>query len=169
MMVRASRLALWFLLAAALAFAGCASDSKPGVSGPRTTPSDSGGTEKGCADAAPEGTAGSFFPCDVDAILAAKCRRCHTTRDVQDVCVADKTCERAPFPLLVWSDTRRAYGTRRPMDLIARVVSDGYMPFQSTRITPPVEKLTEAEKTTLIQWAEACAPPGNVACGDAAP
>lgn len=55
------------------------------------------------------------------------------------------------------------------MDQIALVVSHNIMPFKSTRITPPVEPLTEAEKKILIDWAEACAPPGATACGDAAP
>jgi hypothetical protein len=79
------------------------------------------------------------------------------------------TCEAGPFPLLVWSDTRRDLGGFRPVDMIATAVSSGIMPFQSTRVSPPVEKLTDAEKKTLIQWAQACAPPGSTACGDAAP
>jgi hypothetical protein len=105
----------------------------------------------------------------VDAILAAKCRLCHTSQAALDECLPKHTCESGPFPLLVWGDTRRFVGGSRPVDEITGVVSSGFMPFQSTRVSPAVEALTEAEKKTLIEWAKACAPPGATPCGDAAP
>ncbi|HVU00823.1 MAG TPA: hypothetical protein VHE30_03695 [Polyangiaceae bacterium] len=162
-MYRTSRLVLFALLVA-----GCSSETKER---PRSNPKDSGASVAlpECADAAPPGTTGDSFPCDVERILVAKCQRCHTTEDVQAVCLPKHECEAAPFPLLTWEDTRRDLGGWRPVDAIYEAVHTGYMPFQSNRVSPPVEALTPTEKKTLEDWALACAPPGNGACGDAAP
>ena len=165
-MIRTSRLAHSWWLSVALSFSGVACSTE----GARA-PAD-GGSDTGiprvveCADAAPEGSSGSFFPCDVEAILVAKCQRCHNSPAVLADCYPKGTCEKGPFPLLVWSDTRRDIGGTRPLDAIAQVVASGFMPFQSTRLTEPVAKLTPAEKQTLIRWVEACAPPSATVCAD---
>lgn len=105
------------------------------------------------------------FPCDVDAVLEAKCRRCHASAAVLDVCVPAKTCARAPFPLLVWSDTRRDMGDGRVVyEHMIDVVRTDFMPLQDPSLQPPVEKLTDAEKRTLLDWLEAGAPAGQCQC-----
>jgi hypothetical protein len=122
-----------------------------------------------CADAAPEGSSGDFFPCEIERIIVSKCQRCHNSEAVLGDCAKQKTCEPGPFPLLTWGDTRRDIGGIRPVDRMPVVIASGYMPYQSMTLTTPVEKLTPAEKTALLQWLSACAPPAVAGCGDAAP
>ena len=55
-------------------------------------------------------------------------------------------------------------GGVRVIDLLARVIESGEMPYQSDSIKPPVEKLTADEKATLVSWAKACAPGVGMAC-----
>lgn len=72
---------------------------------------------------------------------------------------------RAPFPLATWADTRTDLGGgARVVDLLAKVIESDEMPYQSDSIQPPVEKLTAAEKATLVSWAKACAPGATTAC-----
>jgi hypothetical protein len=123
-----------------------------------------------CSQDAPD-AATRFLPCDVEAVLKAKCQRCHNSRAVLDVCYPAKTCVKGPFPLLNWSDTHKPLGTTPIFELMQQAVSSGYMPFKTTDISPPVEPLTTAEKATLINWTQACAPGRPTACpapGDAA-
>lgn len=109
--------------------------------------------------------AGRVFPCDVDAVLEAKCRRCHNTDAVLDVCYPQGTCLRGPFPLVTYDDTRVDIGggtiVHERMD---DVVASGYMPFQTPDIQPPVQTLTEDEKRILLDWLAAGAPPGRCDC-----
>jgi hypothetical protein len=114
-----------------------------------------------CSDAG----AGAFLPCDVEAIVAVKCRRCHDEPAALESCLAQNTCMRAPFPLKTWADTRRNLGGgARVVDFLAKVIESGAMPYQTDSIKPPVEKLTAAEKATLVNWANACAPAVSAAC-----
>jgi hypothetical protein len=115
------------------------------------------------------GSSGSFFPCEIEAIVSAKCQRCHNSDAVLNDCAKKKTCEPGPFPLLEWGDTRRDFGGLRPIDRMASVISSGYMPYQSMTLTTPVEKLTADEKATMLRWLNACAPPAAAACGNATP
>jgi hypothetical protein len=72
---------------------------------------------------------------------------------------------RAPFPLKVWADTRRNLGGgARVVDFLAKVIESGEMPYRTDSIKPPVETLTAAEKSTLVTWANACAPGVPTAC-----
>jgi len=117
------------------------------------------------ADAAP-----GLLPCDVEAVLAAKCQRCHNSKAVLDVCFPKNTCLRGPFPLLTWSDTHQIYGGKPIFERMHDAVASGFMPFQSTDITPPTAPLEPSEKTTLLEWTKDCAPEGRVTCGsDAGP
>ena len=110
-------------------------------------------------------SAGAFLPCDVEAIVAVKCRRCHDEPAALEPCLAQSSCLRAPFPLATPADTRRDLGGgTRVIDLLAKVIESGEMPYQSDSIQPPVEKLTAAEKTALVSWAKACAPGVDTAC-----
>jgi hypothetical protein len=106
----------------------------------------------------------------VDAVLEHKCRRCHNAPDVVAKCVAAGTCANAPFPLLVWGDTRRDLGGVRPIDFLYDAVASDSMPCSFCKnVSPPVEPLTATEKRTILNWARACAPAGSAACGDGGP
>lgn len=109
-------------------------------------------------DAAPR-----LFPCDVEAVLAAKCQRCHNSNAVLNRCYP-KSCVKAPFPLLTWSDTHQPYGDRPIFEAMHQAVETDYMPFKTTDISPPVAPLTAEEKATLLAWTAACAPAGSRAC-----
>jgi hypothetical protein len=116
-----------------------------------------------CSQAAPD-AAPRFLPCDVEAVLRAKCQRCHNSKAVLDVCYAAKTCRKGPFPLLTWSDTHKLQGATPTFELMRQAVESNFMPFQVTDISPPVERLTAGEKATLINWTRACAPGRSTAC-----
>jgi hypothetical protein len=112
--------------------------------------------------------AGDLFPCEVDQILEAKCRRCHNTQAVLDVCYPQGTCLRGPFPLVEWSDTRRDLGDGRVVyEHMIDVVASGYMPFQTPDVQPPVQPLTEAEKAALLGWLQSGAPRRACECSGA--
>lgn len=90
----------------------------------------------------------SGLPCDVEEVLVAKCRRCHTT----------PTRHAAPFPLLTWEDTQQIFRDDRPrFKVMASAIKSGFMPY-NTKANPPVEPATDAEKQVIIDWAEAGAP-----------
>jgi hypothetical protein len=90
------------------------------------------------------------LPCDVDDVLAKKCRRCH----------AIPPRHGAPFPLFTWTDLQATRSSQPLYQVVARVVQTGFMPLPIPA-NPPVERLTEAEKKTLLDWAAAGAPRGS--------
>jgi len=94
----------------------------------------------------------SGLPCDVDAVLASKCRRCHT----------QPARHSAPVQLLRWGDTQADRNGAPVYQHIGRVVASGYMPF-AIMANPPIERLTDAEKKTLLDWVAAGGPRGG--CG----
>ncbi len=85
----------------------------------------------------------SGFPAAVDEVLKHKCRRCHTTPRANS----------APFPLLTWDDTRKLRYNRPIWMLIGSAVKSGFMPYR-VPLTPPVERLSETEKQTLLSWVD---------------
>ncbi len=87
------------------------------------------------------------LPANVDAVLAAKCRRCHGA----------PTRHAAPFPLYTWADTRAVHNGQPIYQRMGMAVETGFMP-QMIPANPPVERLTEEEKRTLIAWVAAGAP-----------
>jgi uncharacterized membrane protein len=89
----------------------------------------------------------SGFPCAVDDVLAARCRRCHTI----------PARHNAPFSLLTWDDTRGMIGDRFRYLVMASATKSGYMPY-NIPANPPVERLTDEEKKTIADWVEAGAP-----------
>lgn len=89
----------------------------------------------------------SGLPCDVDDVLARKCRRCHTT----------PARHNAPFELYTWDDTRKVRLDKPLYVDIGRVVDSGYMPL-GIEADPPVERLTPEEKKSLLDWVDAGAP-----------
>lgn len=93
----------------------------------------------------------SGFPCAVDDVLEAKCRRCHT-RPMRNG---------APFPLLTWNDTRLFVRADAQVHLqLERVVKGGSMP-PRILANPPVEPLTADEKWVLLEWVSRGAPRGT--------
>jgi hypothetical protein len=120
-----------------------------------------GGANTACSD--DPGATGAY-PCDVGAIIEAKCQRCHQTEDALRECHAAGTCVMGPFSLLTWADTRVKYGGSPVYTRMAPVLESGFMPLKASDISPPVEPLTEGEKTTLIDWSKSCAPPAAAAC-----
>jgi hypothetical protein len=94
----------------------------------------------------------SGLPCDVEAVLKAKCRRCHT----------EPRRHSAPFPLLRWEDLQLVHRNEPLYVHVAKVVRSGFMPYRIPA-NPPVEPLSEAEKNVLTDWSEAGGPRG--ACG----
>jgi uncharacterized membrane protein len=101
--------------------------------------------------------ANSGLPCAVDDVFAAKCRRCHTV----------PTRHGAPFVFLTWEDTRQDRQGQPLVNVIARAVKSGFMPYR-IEANPPVQPLTEAEKKTILDWVDAGAPRGDCAAKPAA-
>lgn len=100
--------------------------------------------------------ADSGLPCDVDDVLARKCRRCHATPPRHN----------APFPLFTWAETQALRSSEPLYRYIGRVVQSGFMPLQLPA-NPPIEPLTEGEKKTLLDWVSAGAP--SAECKPAGP
>jgi hypothetical protein len=95
------------------------------------------------------------IPCDVDAILERKCRRCHS----------DPMQNGAPFPLVTWANIHEKtppgiiYERMRRAVTLTLTNGDPFMPAVWVPLDPPVEPLTDDEKATLLGWLDACAPP----------
>jgi len=143
----ASRAGRWF--GALGLVVGCAStEPKP----PGGGTGGSGGTGAGTGNAGEGGAAGEGaldFPCDVRAVIEAKCQRCH----------ADPPRNRAPFPLMTWEHTRAPYGTQLVYEAMLPAIETDFMPLTELDLEPPVQPLTPSEKTTMLTWLEAGALP----------
>jgi uncharacterized membrane protein len=84
--------------------------------------------------------------CATDRVLSRKCRRCHQ----------DPPLNGAPFPLLSYEDTQVVDGRGKPrFQKMADAVASAYMPPQFLSLTPPVEPLTDEERTILLDWCAA--------------
>ncbi len=94
------------------------------------------------------------LPCDVEAVLKAKCQRCHD----------DPTKNGAPFALLTWEDTQADYFDKPIYERMHSVVDGDFMPFTFLALDPPVETLTASEKTTLLDWLLCPTPEDGVVC-----
>jgi hypothetical protein len=94
--------------------------------------------------------AGAELPCDVDEAFAKKCRRCHGT----------PTRHGAPLTFYTWEDTHKLRGDAPVYKYIGRAVATDAMPFR-TLTNPPIEPLTAAETTAILDWVAAGAPRGN--------
>lgn len=92
----------------------------------------------------------SGFPCAVDAVLEAKCRRCHTR----------PTRHAAPFALLTWAETRAYRHQTEVHVLMERAIKGGTMP-QRIPANPPIEPLTADERWVLLDWLGKGAPRGS--------
>lgn len=132
---------------------------------------DAGALTEASADAAVESDAetcvlpapstdNARIPCAVDAVLEAKCRRCHT----------DPTVNGAPFPLLKWETLFEPYGTRVVYEAMVGALESDFMPLcaegKCGTFDPPVAALTAEEKETLLNWLDCPLPEIGGACGD---
>jgi hypothetical protein len=101
----------------------------------------------GCGEEGPP-TATVGIPCDVQAALDAKCNRCH------DASLAFG----APYPLTSFESFHEVHGTQPVYASVKAVIEDDYMPPVGVPAEPPIEPLTAAERSTLIDWLDAEAP-----------
>lgn len=127
----------WLL---ALALAGCTAPP------PVAIPDASAGADlaMGC----PPGPATGDLPCDVGAVLQAKCQPCHTIPRMNG----------APFPLRSYEDTQQPLGTTGLLrwQRMAQVIEPNNFPHM-----PPIgyPQLSDADFATLRGWFAACAQP----------
>jgi hypothetical protein len=93
----------------------------------------------------PSGVGRGGLPCDVDAVLASRCRSCHT----------DPPQYGAPMSLVTYSDVKSVSDT-----IVRRIASD-------TQPMPPSPnpRLSAAERKTLSDWVAAGTPASSDACG----
>ncbi len=147
------------LLAAPFSALGCGPDDKSpgraaaagssGTAATGGTPADGSDGEGGSTSDSPR------FPCEVEAVIQAKCQRCHDQPPKNG----------APFPLLTWEDTRGPYGTKLVYQAMLPAIETDFMPLTQLKLDPPVEPLTPEEKTLLLDWLAAGAPAEfGVAC-----
>lgn len=92
--------------------------------------------------------------CDAEAVLVAKCQRCH----------GETQQNGAPFPLVTYEDTQVDAPTftdaeRKRYDQMQYVIEIDFMPYMALTLDPPVQPLTCEEKTTLLEWLETGSPP----------
>jgi mono/diheme cytochrome c family protein len=87
------------------------------------------------------------LPCDVSAVLEAKCQSCHTSPPQNG----------APFPLRSYEDLVAPYsdGVLR-WQRVAQVIEPNGVPKMPPAVQP---QLTPAELDTLHAWFAACGPP----------
>ena len=137
-------LLLWLSLAVATMGLGCATQ-------PDATVAPDGGPL--CAPGA--GSAHGDFPCDVAAVLAARCFPCHRS----------PTKNKAPFSLLTWEDTQKPWGLLglERWQRMAEVITPPNLPHMppSSPNSPggPQPQLDDAQRATLLRWFSTCAPP----------
>ncbi len=96
------------------------------------------------ADASPDPSAA--LPPDVDAVLAARCRKCHS----------DPPINFAPFPLVTWQNTQVAAPGHRAApvyEIMEMRLHDATFP-----MPPPGNPITDADRSVLDAWIAQGAP-----------
>lgn len=113
----------------------------PGSGGGGATPTAMGGAGPG-----------PYLPCEIAAVLAARCQHCHGAPPRFG----------APRALVTWADTQALAtdGKTKMVDRMKALVSSGVMPPASA----PGGMLTPAEKSALLAWIDAGAPSAPQAC-----
>lgn len=133
------------LAAASLAACGAGADVTPAADGGGPAASSGGAPVTGA------------LPCDVDRVLASRCRECHAAQPQYG----------APMPLVTLADLRapaRSDASRKVYELAAARVADDARPMPP----PPKARLAGADRAVLASWAAAGAPAGDAAsCDDA--
>jgi hypothetical protein len=140
------------LRALALALAGLAAASPActanldegcigGPCGGATSPAPATTSDAGTC---PNTQATGDFPKPVAAVLE-NCQRCHAPADHHPQ-------QQGPFELMRYEDVKQTYAGQEVWQRMGKAVRSGLMP-----AAPPA--LTNAEKKTLLDWLDACAPP----------
>lgn len=135
--------------AGALALASACGGSNAADDPPGNDPGAEGGA--GPTDG-PEGVAGNL-PCDVDAVLAANCRKCHSAPPQFG----------SPMPLVTVADLHAAAKSdpaRKVYELVVERIADDVKPMPER----PNPRLSEADRATLTAWVAAGAPAGTAEC-----
>jgi hypothetical protein len=104
------------------------------------------------------GVATGSLPCDVDAVLAQNCRKCHSSSPQYG----------APMPLVTLADLHAAAKSdaqRKVYELVPERIADDTKPMPP----PPNARLADADRATLTKWAQAGAPASTDACGATPP
>jgi hypothetical protein len=127
---------LTLVVAFAIAFTGCNGDGSNMGSG--------GAGGAGCGDGPDIGD----LPCDVAAILTARCQSCHQNPPQGG----------AHFPLLTYEDTHRFLGMtgKHVWQRMAEVIEPEGLPHMPYKSAP---QLDNAQLTVLRDWFNTCAPP----------
>ncbi len=132
------------LALAASLVAGCSDSTPPGQGG--GVP-DAEASVQTCAP----GPDGGDLPCDVSAVLQARCQHCHTTPKLPPP-------DNAPFTLRTYEDLAAPFGTTglRRWQRVAQVIEPGNFPHMPPATQP---QPTPSDLATLRGWFAACAPP----------
>lgn len=153
----------WFgpavaLAMAAGAFVGCSGEeSAPSADAATSTSSSSGAATDGASTSSSGGdTQGVGIPCDVDRVLADRCRQCHQSPALFG----------APMPLLSYEQLM-APSLNDP----AKSTLDRVRERMANQTMPPGNntKVSEAELAVVDGWIAAGAPRGSERCDDGTP
>jgi hypothetical protein len=140
------RIPVWMAMAAVgLVLASCSDSGSSGDAG------------------APDAATGAYFPCDVEAVLKAKCHTCHTNppRNVTLVAPLAGEVVMAPFSLMEYAHTQRDYGGGLKIyQVMKNAIEANFMPLSGS----PTGPLTPEQKTTMLTWLTAGAPPAPQPC-----
>ena len=140
----------------ALVLAGCSGDDG--------SPADAGAADT--AGNAPDTASGAYFPCDVEAVMKAKCHTCHTDPpgNVTLLSPSAGLVVMAPFSLMEYAHTQRDYpggGGLKIYQVMKNAIEADFMPLAGS----PTGPLTPGQKTTMLTWLTAAAPPAPRPCG----
>jgi hypothetical protein len=122
----------------------CAADSTTATDQASGGDGGAGGHGQAC----PPSDAAGELPCEVAAVLAAKCATCHSPDELSH--------SGAPFALVTYADTQALLGERPRWQRMREVIQPDGIPHMPLGSAP---QLTVEEKRVLDTWFEACAPP----------
>lgn len=94
------------------------------------------------------GGAKNGLPCDVDAVLKARCQACH----------GDSPSAGASAKLVTWDDLHAPYAGKKITEAVRERVH------AETRPMPPAARLTASELAVIDAWVEAGAPRADASC-----
>ncbi len=120
------------------------------------SPSTAGAIDLDAGTAGPRGPSG--LPCDVDAVLAQNCLKCH----------AEIPQFGAPMPLTTWDALHaaaRSDGTKSVYELVPVRIANDDQPMPP----PPNPRLSAADRKVVTDWVAAGAPRGPAACEGTTP
>jgi hypothetical protein len=146
----------------ATALAACEASVKEGCVGGVCNTGGSGAGGSGAGNSGGSGGSGGDdtcagvdrsgeLPCEVRAVLEAKCWGCH----------GSTLANGAPFPLVTYADTQAEFTAGVVIwERMQLAVESGFMPLSSSADGP----LTDDELDVLDDWFDACAPSAAEGC-----